>query len=68
MINNADNENHAGNKAIDTTRAATILWDEYEVIELVGGGSFGHVYRCRNIKNGKYYAIKKFKNKFSSKK
>jgi serine/threonine protein kinase len=53
---------------MDTTRAATILWDEYEVIELVGGGSFGHVYRCRNIKNGKYYAIKKFKNKFSSKK
>jgi len=35
---------------------------------LIGGGSFGHVFRCRHLKTGKYYAIKKFKNKFQSKK
>ena len=46
----------------------TILWNEFEQEELIGGGSFGHVYRCRHIKTGKYYAVKKFKAKFQSKK
>ena len=41
-----------------------ILWNEYEVEELIGGGSFGHVYSCRHLKTGKYYAVKKFKTKF----
>ena len=42
----------------------TILWNEFEQEELIGGGSFGHVYKCRHINTGKYYAIKRFKNKF----
>lgn len=41
-----------------------ILWNEYEVEELIGGGSFGHVYSCRHLKTGKFYAVKKFKTKF----
>ncbi len=45
-----------------------ILWNEFEQEEQIGGGSFGHVYRCRHIKTGKYYAVKKFKAKFQSKK
>lgn len=49
-------------------RASTILWNEYEVGEKIGSGSFGDVYKCRNIKTGKLYAIKKFKNKYSTKK
>ena len=46
----------------------TILRNEFEQEELIGGGSFGHVYRCRHIATGKVYAVKKFKNKFQSKK
>lgn len=46
----------------------TILWNEFEQEELIGGGSFGHVYRCRHVATGKVYAVKKFKNKFQSKK
>jgi serine/threonine protein kinase len=49
-------------------RAQTILWNEYEVGDLIGSGSFGHVYKCRNLKTGKHYAIKKFKNKFPTQK
>ena len=45
-----------------------IVWNEYEQEELIGGGSFGHVFKCRHIKSGKVYAIKKFKNKYTSKK
>jgi serine/threonine protein kinase len=40
----------------------------YEVEQLIGSGSFGHVYRCKHIKTGKRYAIKEFKNKFSNRK
>jgi serine/threonine protein kinase len=36
--------------------------------DLIGSGSFGHVYKCRHLKTGKFYAIKKFKNKFQTKK
>ena len=45
-----------------------IVWNEYEQEELIGGGSFGHVFKCRHIKTGKICAIKKFKNKYTSKK
>ena len=49
-------------------RPKLIVYNEYEQEELIGGGSFGHVFRCRNVETGKYYAIKKFKNKFQTKK
>ena len=32
----------------------------YEIIKLLGNGSFGSVYSCRSIKTGKNYAIKVF--------
>ena len=32
----------------------------YEIIKLLGNGSFGSVYSCRSIKTGKNYAIKAF--------
>ena len=40
----------------------------YEQDDIIGGGSFGHVYKCRNIKTGKVYAVKQFKTKFNTKK
>ena len=45
-----------------------IVWNEYEQEELIGGGSFGHVFKCRHLKTGKTVAIKKFKNKYTTKK
>jgi serine/threonine protein kinase len=44
------------------------VFNEYEQEELIGGGSFGHVFKARHIKTGKVVAIKKFKNKFANKK
>ena len=34
---------------------------KYEVIGVVGEGAYGIVYKCKNKENGKYVAIKKFK-------
>jgi len=33
---------------------------------LIGGGSFGYVYKCKHVQTGQYYAIKYFKNKFAT--
>lgn len=32
--------------------------DNYKFMDLLGKGSFSLVYRCKNIKDGKYYAVK----------
>jgi len=45
-----------------------ILWNEFELSDMIGSGSFGHVYKCKHVKSGKEYAVKKFKNKFATKK
>ena len=45
-----------------------IIWNEYELGDLIGAGSFGHVHKCRHVKSGKEYAVKKFKNKYQTKK
>jgi serine/threonine protein kinase len=37
------------------------MQSKYEVIGIVGEGSYGIVYKCRNKKNGEFVAIKKFK-------
>ena len=37
------------------------MQNKYEVIEVVGEGAYGIVYKCRNKETGKYVAIKKFK-------
>jgi serine/threonine protein kinase len=36
--------------------------------EVIGEGSFGHVYAAKHNRTGKKVAIKKFKNKYQSKK
>lgn len=35
---------------------------KYEILEIVGEGAYGIVYKCRNVKNGNILAIKKFKD------
>jgi len=35
-----------------------VVCGDYELDEIIGGGSFGHVYSCRNINTGKHYAVK----------
>lgn len=35
---------------------------------LIGSGSFGQVHKCTQIKTGKQFAIKKFNQKYSTKK
>lgn len=45
-----------------------ILWGEYDLGAMIGAGSFGHVYSCKHVKSGKEFAVKKFKNKYNSKK
>ena len=43
-----------------------IVDEEYEKEELIGGGSYGHVYRCRHLASGKTVAIKNFKKRFGT--
>ena len=45
-----------------------IVWNEYELGDCIGQGSFGQVFKCTERKTGKQFAIKKFKNRFNSKK
>jgi serine/threonine protein kinase len=35
-----------------------VVCGDYELDEIIGGGSFGHVYSCRNVTTGKHYAVK----------
>ena len=37
------------------------MQNKYEVLEVVGEGAYGIVYKCRNKESGKFVAIKKFK-------
>lgn len=38
------------------------MYEKYEIISVIGEGSFGKVYKCKNIETGQYVAIKKFKH------
>lgn len=40
--------------------------EKYEILETLGDGAFGTVYKARNTQNNEIVAIKKFKNKFFS--
>ena len=42
------------------------LEDAYEMLELVGEGAYGQVYKAREIKTGKICAVKIIKNIFRS--
>ena len=44
-----------------------ILWNEFELGDQIGAGSFGDVYKCKHVKSGKDFAIKRFKNKYNTK-
>ena len=35
--------------------------NKYEVLEVVGRGTYGRVFKCRNRETGEFVAIKKFK-------
>jgi serine/threonine protein kinase len=35
-----------------------ILFNKYQIIEKIGGGTFGSIYKSKNIKTGEYCAIK----------
>jgi cyclin-dependent kinase-like len=37
------------------------MQSKYEVLGVVGEGSYGIVYKCKNKKNNEFVAIKKFK-------
>ena len=45
-----------------------VLYGAYECGEMIGSGSFGHVYNCRNTKTGQWFAMKRFKKKYVNKK
>lgn len=41
------------------THVATITMDQYEKLEKVGEGTYGKVYKAREINTGKLVALKK---------
>ena len=43
--------------------APTRFYQEFEIINTIGRGSFGEVYQCRNKIDGCVYAIKKLTKK-----
>ena len=49
-------------------KPVSILWGEFELGAMIGAGSFGHVYDGKHVKSGKVFAVKRFKNKYNSKK
>ena len=48
--------------------APIVVLDEFELGEKIGSGTFGEVYKCRSLKDGRMYALKRFKHKFVSQK
>lgn len=45
-----------------------VIFGEYQLLDIIGEGSFGHVYEAKHHRTGKIVAIKKFKNKYQNKK
>ena len=54
--------------AMAPAKPVSILWGEFELGTMIGAGSFGHVYDGKHVKTGKVFAVKRFKNKYNSKK
>ena len=49
-------------------KQVNVLWGEYQLLDIIGEGSFGHVFEAKHNRTGKTFAIKKFKNKYQNKK
>ena len=64
------NEEQSFNDIEQTAKPAAemILWNEYEVGDQIGSGTFGQVFKCKHRRTGKIFAIKRFKAKFVSQK
>ena len=63
-MENINNNNKLKNetlvKDIQTQKEYSLIDDTYKILteKRLGGGSFGHVYKCLNIKTNKEYSIK----------
>jgi serine/threonine protein kinase len=49
-------------KPSTTTVRSYNVADYYEIIDKVGRGTYGTVYKAKGLKDGRYYAIKKLEN------
>lgn len=49
-------------------KPVNVIFGEYQLLDVIGEGSFGHVYEAKHHRTGKIVAIKKFKNKYQNKK
>ena len=49
-------------------KTINVLDGEYQLLDIIGEGSFGHVYEAKSNRTGKIVAIKKFKNKYQNRK
>jgi len=58
--NKLKNDNKEKSKDIKIHKEYSIIDDTYKILtdQRLGGGSFGHVYKCLNIKTNKEYSIK----------
>lgn len=58
--NKLKNDNKEISKDIKIQKEYSIIDDTYKILtdQRLGGGSFGHVYKCLNIKTNKEYSIK----------
>ena len=52
-------------KARERSPAASRFTEDYEILEIIGKGCFGNVYKCRNKIDGLEYAIKCSKNQIN---
>ena len=60
-----------GSPLIDEMKSkkpVNVIFGEYQLLDIIGEGSFGHVYEAKHNRTGKIVAIKKFKNKYQNKK
>ena len=58
--NKLKNDNKEKSKDIKIHKEYSIIDDTYKILtdQRLGGGSFGHVYKCLNLKTNKEYSIK----------
>ncbi len=61
-----DNETKTKKSAIDISQLPVELTSKYDVLDKLGSGSFGSVYKVRNTSSGVLYAAKYVELKGSS--